>query len=76
MNEHDPRNKLLVEPTAVPITNSTPTALPNVELVQQVPIFLPTPPTPLKSYTIVERTPSSNIPHVRPMEAMSKPMLY
>ena len=57
----------------MPRTNSTPTALPRVELVQPMPISLPTPPRP---YTILERTPSSTIPQSRPTEVKSKPLSY
>ena len=75
MNEDDPRNKLLVK-LAVLITNSTPTALSRVELVQPVPIFLPTPPAPPRPFTILERTPLATNSHNRPMEVRTKPTPY
>ena len=65
-----------MEPNAVPRANFTPTTLPRVELLQPVPISLPTPPTPPRPYTILKRTPSSTIPSSRLMEIKSKPMPY
>ena len=61
INENNPRNKLIKETTIVPKKNSTPMTLPGVELVQPVPIPLPTPSTLLRPYTILERSnPPSN----------------
>ena len=41
-----------------------------------MPISLPTPHAPPISYIILERTPSSTFPQIRPMEVRSKPMPY
>ena len=65
-----------MEPDAVPRINSTPTALPRVELVQLVHVTLPTPSIPPRPYTILERTPPSTIPQSRPTDVKSKSMPY
>ena len=73
---NDPRNKLIIEPNAIPRSDAIPMTLPSIELPQPVPISFPTPPAPAKPYTILERTPSLTIPQVRPTEVKSKPTPY
>jgi hypothetical protein len=60
----------------VPGISSTPMALPQIELVQPIPISLPTPSVPPKPYTILERPSLSTNPQIWSMETKSKPMPY
>lgn len=68
LNENDHENKLLLDPSVVSKTNSIPMALLRVELVQPIPISLPTPPVPPRSYIILKITPLPTNPHIRPMD--------
>jgi hypothetical protein len=56
-NENDHRNNLHKESPMIPTINSTPANLHAVELVQAMPISLPTPPVPPRPCIILERTP-------------------
>ena len=56
-NENDNRNKLHKEYPTIPTINSTLANLPAVELVQPIPISLPTPTVPPRPCITLERTP-------------------